>query len=149
MTPSEAPLDPVADGAAESGRLAQARRRGFGGVKGRYLIDKFALACRGKPAVRARLDVLDRDGLLAVCAPTEYEVLYSPRGKPEALRLRSLLRGFDYLPCNDGVFEQALKIQALALNMAVTGRCRWPTSSSRQPQNGTGPPSCTMTATST
>ncbi|MBV7670736.1 PIN domain nuclease [Streptomyces halstedii] len=53
---------------------------------------------------------------LAVCAPTEYEVLYSARGKPEALRLRTLLRGFDYLPCNDEVFEQALAIQALALN---------------------------------
>ncbi|MFJ3146446.1 PIN domain nuclease [Streptomyces halstedii] len=85
-------------------------------MKGRYLIDKSALARRGKPAVRARLDVLDRDGLLAVCAPTEYEVLYSARGKPEALRLRTLLRGFDYLPCNDEVFEQALAIQALALN---------------------------------
>ncbi|NEA14367.1 PIN domain nuclease [Streptomyces halstedii] len=85
-------------------------------MKGRYLIDKSALARRGKPAVRARLDVLDRDGLLAVCAPTEYEVLYSARGKPEALRLRTLLRGFDYLPCDDEVFEQALAIQALALN---------------------------------
>ncbi|MFF1464950.1 PIN domain nuclease [Streptomyces sp. NPDC002932] len=85
-------------------------------MKGRYLIDKSALARRGKPAVRARLDALDRDGLLAVCAPTEYEVLYSARGKPEALRLRTLLRGFDYLPCNDEAFEQALAIQALALN---------------------------------
>ncbi|MFJ3277109.1 PIN domain nuclease [Streptomyces halstedii] len=85
-------------------------------MKGRYLIDKSALARRGKSAVRARLDVLDRDGLLAVCAPTEYEVLYSARRKPEALRLRTLLRGFDYLPCDDEVFEQALAIQALALN---------------------------------
>ncbi|MET8683577.1 PIN domain nuclease [Streptomyces sp. NPDC004732] len=85
-------------------------------MKGRYLIDKSALTRRGTPAVRARLDALDRDGLLAVCAPTEYEVLYSARGKPEALRLRTLLRGFDYLPCNDEAFEQALAIQALALN---------------------------------
>ena len=54
-------------------------------MKGRYLIDKSALARRGKAAVRARLDVLDHDGLLAVCAPTEYEVLYSARGKPEAV----------------------------------------------------------------
>ncbi|GAA4942154.1 hypothetical protein GCM10023238_04960 [Streptomyces heliomycini] len=44
-------------------------------MKGRYLVDKSALAVRGKAAVRARLDVLDRDGLLAVCAPTEYEIL--------------------------------------------------------------------------
>ncbi|MFJ9983606.1 PIN domain nuclease [Streptomyces globisporus] len=85
-------------------------------MNGRYLIDKSALARRGKPAVRARLDALDRDGLLAVCAPTEYEVLYSARGQPEALRLRTLFRGFDYLPCNDEEFEQALAIQALALN---------------------------------
>jgi predicted nucleic acid-binding protein len=85
-------------------------------VKGRYLLDKSALARRDKPAVRARLDALDRDGLLGVCAPTEYEVLYSARGKPEALRLRTLLRGFDYLPCNDEEFGQALAIQAPALN---------------------------------
>ncbi|MFG2682325.1 PIN domain nuclease [Streptomyces sp. NPDC048392] len=85
-------------------------------MKGRYLIDKSALARRGKPAVRARLDALDRDGLLALCAPTEYEVLYSARGKREALRLRTLLRGFDYVPCNDEEFERALAIQALALN---------------------------------
>ncbi|MFI1538589.1 PIN domain nuclease [Streptomyces anandii] len=85
-------------------------------MKGRYLVDKSALARRGKPAVRERLDALDREGLLAVCAPTEYEILYSARGKPEALRLRALLRGFDYLPCNDEEFERALEIQALALN---------------------------------
>ncbi|MFG2760731.1 PIN domain nuclease [Streptomyces wuyuanensis] len=85
-------------------------------MKGRYLIDKSALARRGDPGVRARLDALDRDGLLAVCAPTEYEVLYSARGQSEALRLRTLLRGFDHLPCNDEEFERALEIQALALN---------------------------------
>ncbi|MDQ0986726.1 PIN domain nuclease [Streptomyces sp. V2I9] len=87
-------------------------------MKGRYLIDKSALARRGKPAVRARLDALDRDGFLAVCAPTEYDVLYSAGGKLEALRLRTLLRGFDYLPCNDEAFERALAIQALAVNTA-------------------------------
>ncbi|MEU1983428.1 PIN domain nuclease [Nocardia sp. NPDC019395] len=83
-------------------------------MNGRYLIDKSALARRRTPAVRQRLDALDHAGLLAVCAPTEYEMLYSARGKPEALRLRTLLRGFDYLPCNDEEFERALEIQALA-----------------------------------
>ncbi|WP_067652749.1 PIN domain nuclease [Nocardia harenae] len=85
-------------------------------MRGRYLVDKSALARRSTPAVRQRLDALDHAGLLAVCAPTEYEVLYSARGKPEALRLRTLLRGFDYLTCNDEEFERALEIQALALN---------------------------------
>ncbi|WP_369217177.1 PIN domain nuclease [Streptomyces flavofungini] len=85
-------------------------------MKGRYLIDKSALARRGKAAVRARLDALDRDGLLTVCGPTKYEILFSARGKPEAARLRTLLRGFDYLPCDDQEFERALEIQALALN---------------------------------
>ncbi|MFC3964818.1 PIN domain nuclease [Nocardia jiangsuensis] len=85
-------------------------------MKGRYLIDKSALARRSTPAVRKRLDALDHAGLLAVCAPTEYEVLFSARGKSEALRLRTLLRGFDYLPCNDEEFERALEIQALALD---------------------------------
>lgn len=85
-------------------------------MKGSYLIDKSALARRNAPAVRQRLDALDHAGLLAVCAPTEYAVLYSARGKPEALRLSTLLRGFDYLPCNDEEFERALEIQGLALN---------------------------------
>jgi predicted nucleic acid-binding protein len=85
-------------------------------VKGRYLVDESALARRGKPAVRARLNALDREGLLAVCAPTEYEVLYSARRGPDALRLRTPLRGLDYLACNDEEFERALRIQALALN---------------------------------
>ncbi|WP_030206938.1 PIN domain nuclease [Streptomyces bikiniensis] len=85
-------------------------------MKRRYLIDKSVPARRGRPAVRARLDELDHDGLLTVCAPTEYGVLYSAHGKSEALRLRTLLRGFDHLPCNDEEFERALEIQVLALN---------------------------------
>ncbi|WP_234021367.1 hypothetical protein [Streptomyces sp. 142MFCol3.1] len=36
--------------------------------------------------------------------------------KPEALRLRPLLHGFDYLPRHDEEFERTLETQALALN---------------------------------
>ncbi|MFF0725815.1 PIN domain nuclease [Streptomyces sp. NPDC004134] len=85
-------------------------------MKERYLIDKSALARRGKPGVRERLDELNRDGLLAVCAPVEYEILYSARDKAEATRFRTLLRAFDYLPCNDAEFERALEVQSLAMN---------------------------------
>lgn len=118
-------------------------------MKGRYLIDKSALARRVKPAVRARLDALDRDGLLAVCAPTEYEVLYWARGKPEALRLRTLLRGFDYLPCNDEEFEQALAIQALALNAGFHRALSPADVLIAATAERHGPRSCTTTATST
>ncbi|WP_419997814.1 PIN domain nuclease [Streptomyces boninensis] len=85
-------------------------------MKERYLIDKSALARRGKSGVRQRLDELNQDGLLAVCAPVEYEILYSARDKTEALRFRTLLRAFDYLPCNDEQLERALEVQALAMN---------------------------------
>jgi hypothetical protein len=85
-------------------------------VKERYLIDKSALARRSNPDVRDRLDALNRDGLLAVCAVVEYEILYSARDKAEALRFRTLLRAFDYLPCNDEEFERAIEVQSLAMN---------------------------------
>ncbi|KJS55138.1 twitching motility protein PilT [Streptomyces rubellomurinus subsp. indigoferus] len=81
----------------------------------RYLIDKSAMARWGKPAVRPILDDLSQRALLAVSAAVEMEVLHSARNAAEADRLSHLLRGFDYLPCTDEVWDRAKDIQRRAL----------------------------------
>ncbi|MFE4976311.1 PIN domain nuclease [Kitasatospora sp. NPDC056651] len=69
----------------------------------------------GKPAVRMVLDDLSQRALLAVSAVVEMEVLHSARNAAEADRLGRLLRGFDYLPCTDEVWDRAKDIQRRAL----------------------------------
>ncbi|WP_045692428.1 PIN domain nuclease [Streptomyces rubellomurinus] len=69
----------------------------------------------GKPAVRPILDDLSQRALLAVSAAVEMEVLHSARNAAEADRLSHLLRGFDYLPCTDEVWDRAKDIQRRAL----------------------------------
>jgi predicted nucleic acid-binding protein len=81
-------------------------------VTTRYLIDKSALARRIKPAVRPVLDDFSNRGLLAVCGVVEIEVLYSARSKSDAVRIRDLMRGFDWLPTPDEVWDRALEVQA-------------------------------------
>ncbi|MFJ1794646.1 PIN domain nuclease [Kitasatospora griseola] len=81
----------------------------------RFLIDKSALARWGKPAVRPVLDDLSQRALLAVSAAVEMEVLHSARSAAEADRLSHLLRGFDYLPSTDEVWDRAKDIQRRAL----------------------------------
>ncbi len=81
----------------------------------RFLIDKSAMARWGKPMVRPVLDDLSQRALLAVSAAVEMEVLYSARSAAEADRLSRLLRGFDYLPCTDEVWDRAKDIQRRAL----------------------------------
>jgi hypothetical protein len=84
-------------------------------VSVRYLLDKSALARRGKPGVRTLLDSLVQRGLLAVTGVVEIEMLYSARNAGEAELIRDLLRGFDYLPCPDEVWDRALDIQVQAI----------------------------------
>jgi predicted nucleic acid-binding protein len=81
----------------------------------RFLIDKSALARWGKASVRPVLDDLSQRALLAVSAAVEMEVLHSARTAAEADRLQHLLRGFDYLPCTDEVWDRAKFIQRQAL----------------------------------
>ncbi|MFD7735821.1 PIN domain nuclease [Kitasatospora phosalacinea] len=69
----------------------------------------------GKPTVRPVLDDLSQRALLAVSAAVEMEVLHSARSAAEADRLSRLLRGFDYLPCADEVWDRAKDIQRRAL----------------------------------
>jgi predicted nucleic acid-binding protein len=81
----------------------------------RFLLDKSALARWGKPSVRPVLDDLSQRALLAVSAAVEMEVLHSARTAAEADRLQNLLRGFDYLPCVDEVWDRAKFVQRQAL----------------------------------
>ncbi|QES49881.1 VapC toxin family PIN domain ribonuclease [Streptomyces venezuelae] len=77
----------------------------------RYLIDKSALARYPRPAVRAVLDPLHRAGLLAVCGAVELEILYSARSKADAERIRDEMRGFEWLPTPDEVWDRAFEVQ--------------------------------------
>lgn len=81
----------------------------------RYLIDKSALARYPKPAVRAVIDPLHNAGLLAVCSAVELEVLHSARSKADAERIRDEIRGFDWLPTPDEVWDRAVEVQTLLI----------------------------------
>ncbi len=81
-----------------------------------YLIDKSALARWPKPAVAPVLDDLSDRGLLAVCGAVEIEVLHSARTAKEAQRARWLLRGFDWLPMPDDIWDRAIEVQVQALH---------------------------------
>lgn len=85
-------------------------------MRDRYLIDRSALARWTKPMVKERLKPLHERYLLAVCRPTEYEMVHSARDSAEALRISAWLHAFDYLPADDEVFSRALDIQRQALN---------------------------------
>ncbi|MER6994678.1 PIN domain nuclease [Streptomyces sp. NPDC000410] len=80
-----------------------------------FLVDTSALCRWDRDAAAEVLDDLDERGLLAICAPTEYEMIHSARTKEEAMRLRSWMRGFSYTPCDDEQLERALQIQNEAL----------------------------------
>lgn len=81
----------------------------------RYLIDKSALARWPKPTVAPVLDELSDRGLLAVCGAVEIEVIHSARTAQDAQRIRWLLRGFDWLPMPDDIWDRAIEVQIRAL----------------------------------
>ena len=85
-------------------------------MQDRYLVDKSALARWTKPGVREVLKPLHERYLLAVCEPTEYEMVHSARDGAEATRISTWLRAFDYLHCDHEVFARALTVQRHALN---------------------------------
>ncbi|MFD6229494.1 PIN domain nuclease [Streptomyces sp. NPDC060232] len=85
-------------------------------MQDRYLIDKSALARWSKPAVKNALQPLHERYLLAVCQPTEFEMVHSARTSAEALRISTWLHAFDYLTCDDDTFVRALETQRHALN---------------------------------
>lgn len=81
-----------------------------------YVIDKSALARWTKPGVKDVLKPLHERYLLAVCQPTEYEMIHSARDSAEATRISTWLHAFDYLRADDETFARALEIQRHALN---------------------------------
>ncbi|MEB8338610.1 PIN domain nuclease [Streptomyces endophyticus] len=85
-------------------------------MQDRYLIDKSALARWAKPKVKEVLTPLHDRYLLAVCQPTEYEMVHSARTTAEAIRISTWLHAFDYLTCDDSTFARALETQRHALN---------------------------------
>ncbi|MEV5601591.1 PIN domain nuclease [Streptomyces sp. NPDC052299] len=85
-------------------------------MQDRFLIDKSALARWTKPAVKQVLKPLHERYLLAVCRPTEYEMVHSARDGSEATRISTWLHAFDYLPVTDDAFARALEVQRHALH---------------------------------
>ncbi|MGH3310256.1 MAG: PIN domain nuclease [Streptomyces sp.] len=85
-------------------------------MQDRYLIDKSALARWTKPSVKEVLKPLHERYLLAVCQPTEYEMIHSARDSSEATRISTWLHAFDYLRAEDDTFARALEVQRHALN---------------------------------
>ncbi|MFF7341604.1 PIN domain nuclease [Streptomyces sp. NPDC008163] len=85
-------------------------------MQDRYLIDKSALARWTKPAVKQVLKPLHERYLLAVCQPTEYEMVHSARDSSEATRISTWLHAFDYLHVTENTFARALEVQRHALH---------------------------------
>lgn len=85
-------------------------------MQDRYLIDKSALARWTKPSVKEVLKPLHERYLLAVCQPTEFEMIHSARDSSEATRISTWLHAFDYLRTDDDTFTRALEIQRHTLN---------------------------------
>ncbi|WP_326811016.1 PIN domain nuclease [Streptomyces scopuliridis] len=85
-------------------------------MQDRYLIDKSALARWTKPGVKEVLKPLHERYLIAVCQPTEYEMIHSARDNAEATRISTWLHAFDYLLTDEDAFGRALEIQRHALN---------------------------------
>ncbi|MFC5663303.1 PIN domain nuclease [Kitasatospora misakiensis] len=79
----------------------------------RFLIDKSAFARYPKPVVRAVVDRLFNEGRLALCGAVELEIMHSARSKADADRIREGLRGFDWLPTPDEVWDRAIEVQAM------------------------------------
>ncbi|MFK0096646.1 PIN domain nuclease [Streptomyces sp. NPDC091040] len=85
-------------------------------MQDRYLIDKSALARWTKPTVKQVLKPLHERYLLAVCQPTEYEMVHSARDSSEATRISTWLHAFDYLHVTENTFARALEVQRHALH---------------------------------
>lgn len=85
-------------------------------MQDRYLIDRSALARWTKPNVKDVLKPLHERCLLAVCQPTEYEMIHSARDSSEATRISTWLHAFGYLHTDDRAFARALEVQRHALN---------------------------------
>jgi predicted nucleic acid-binding protein len=81
-------------------------------VVARYLVDTSAAARFHHADVSRRLTPLIEAGLVATCAPLDFEALYSTRGPAdyEAARTDRAL-AYEYLPTDDLDWRRALEVQ--------------------------------------
>ena len=81
-------------------------------VVARYLIDTSAEARAGHPEVARRLSPLITAGLVATCAPLDFEALYSARSPAEYDEVRAdRALAYENVPTHDADWGTALEIQ--------------------------------------
>jgi predicted nucleic acid-binding protein len=88
-----------------------------------YLADESALARMPNPAVRARLEPLLVDGLVATCGMIDLEIGFSARSGTVHRHLRRERRSLPRARIDDGVLDRAFEVQGL---LADRGRHRLP-----------------------
>lgn len=91
-------------------------------VVARYLVDTSAAARAAHPAVAGRLSPLVSAGLVATCAPLDFEALYSARSPAQYDDVRAdRALAYEYVPTHDEDWHSALEIQS---RLARTGQHR-------------------------
>lgn len=91
-------------------------------IVARYVVDTSAFGRAGHPTVGRRLVPLLERGLLATCAPLDFEALHSARTPAEYEELRADRRAsYEYLPTNDRDWARVLDLQR---QLAGQGRHR-------------------------
>ena len=88
-----------------------------------YLADKSALARMPNPAVRARLEPLLVDGLVATCGIIDLEIGFSAQTAAVHRDLRRERRSLPRARIDDEVFDRAFEVQGL---LADRGQHRLP-----------------------
>ena len=82
-------------------------------IVARYLIDTSAAARAGHPEVARRLGQLITAGLVATCAPLDFEALYSARSPAEYDEVRAdRALAYENVPTHDVDWGTALEIQS-------------------------------------
>lgn len=78
----------------------------------RFVVDTSAAARMSNPVVRARLEPLITEGVVATCATLDAEALYSARSPAEYEQLRADQRAaYEYLPSNEEHWQAAFDAQ--------------------------------------
>jgi predicted nucleic acid-binding protein len=81
-------------------------------VVARYLIDTSAAARMHHDGVAERLAPLITAGLVATCAPLDFEALFSARNPPDYEQIRADRQAaYEYLPVLDEHWQRAMDVQ--------------------------------------
>jgi predicted nucleic acid-binding protein len=92
-----------------------------------HLIDTSAFARMTHPSIAGRLAPLIEAGLVATCAPLDFESLYSSRTPTEYESIRHDRQlAYEYLPTDDVDWQRAFEVQrALApVGASINGHAR-------------------------